>query len=100
MAVGRARPRMSHCRVARVRPAATIATIATLVGVARGGVTVGTAVGASVTTGEGTVGSGTIPCGADAGRGGGGVTVGGRDDGGVAVAGTVQGARTRWPPTW
>ncbi len=87
MAVGRARPRMSHRRVARVRPAATIAT---LVGVARGGVTVGTAVGASVTTGEGTVGSGTIPGGADAGRGGGGVT----------VAGTVQGARTRWPPKW
>jgi len=80
MAVGRARPRMSHRRVARVRPAATIATIATLVGVARGGVTVGTAVGASVTTGEGTVGSGTIP-GADAGRGGGGVTVGGRGRG-------------------
>jgi len=97
MAVGRARPRMSHRRVARVRPAATIAT---LVGVARGGVTVSTAVGASVTTGEGTVGSGTIPERGVTGRGGGGVTGGGRDDGGVAVAGTVQGARTRWPPTW
>ncbi len=86
----RARPRGPLCRVARVRP------VATLVGASRGS-GVGAAVGASVATGEETVGGGTIPKRGVAGRG---VTVSGRDDGGVAVAGTVQGARTLWPPTW
>jgi len=82
MAVERARPRVPpvpRCRVARVRP------VAPPVGASRG-----SDGGASVATGEGTVGGGAIPGGADVGRG----------DGGAAVAGTVQGARTLCPPKW
>jgi len=82
--VERARPRGPLRRVARVRP------VATSVGASRGS-GVGAAVGASVATGEETVSGGTIPER--------GVAVVERDDGGVAVAGTVQGARTLWPPT-
>ena len=76
--------------MARVRP------IETPVGASRGS-GVSAAVGASVATGEGTIGGGTIPERGVTGRG---VAVVERDDNGVVVAGTVQGARTLWPPKW
>ncbi len=83
--VERARPRRPLRCVARIRP------IATSVGASRDS-GVSAAVGASVATAKETVGGGIIPER--------GVAVVERDDGGVAVAGTVQGARTLWPPKW
>jgi len=88
--VERARPRRPLRCVARVRP------VAASVGASRGS-GVGAAVGASVATAKETVGGGAIPERGVAGRG---VAMVERDDNGGAVAGTVQGARTLWPPTW